>query len=74
MTAEIALSLINKVIDIQKKHPDMAKKVEALQDRILETMKEMRTELDGLSDRERDIFTVSVINFIHEKAEETLLD
>jgi peptidoglycan hydrolase CwlO-like protein len=74
MTAEIALSLINKVIDIQKNYPEMTKNVDGLQQKILEIMKEIRKELDVLNERERDIFTVSIINFIHEKAEESLLE
>lgn len=74
MTAEIALSLIHKVIEIQKNYPVMAKNVEVSQQAILEALQKMRKEIEVLSERERDIFTVSLINFIHEKAEETLLD
>jgi peptidoglycan hydrolase CwlO-like protein len=74
MTAEIALSLISKVIDIQKKYPEAAKAVDELQARLHETMKEIRKQLEGFSEREREVFTVSIINFIHEKADEVLLD
>ena len=74
MTAEIALSLINKVLEIQKNYPVMAKNVDEYQKTLVETMASIRKELDILSERERDIFTVSIINFIHEKTEETLLD
>jgi len=74
MTAEIALSLINKVIEVQKNYPDMAENVDRLQKALVATMEGIRKELEILSERERDIFTVSVINFIHEKTEETLLD
>ena len=74
MTAEIALSLINKVIDIQKNYPVMEKNVGKLQKEIQDKMQEIRRELDVLNERERDIFTVSIINFIHEKAEEALLE
>lgn len=74
MTAEIALSLVSKVIEIQKQYPEVAKNVEGLQGKILDAMHDIRKELDILNERERDIFTVSIINFIHEKAEEALLD
>jgi hypothetical protein len=74
MTAEIALSLISKVIEIQKNYPVMAKNVDELQKKMLEALKELRKELEVLNERERDIFTVSVINFIHEKTEEVLLE
>jgi hypothetical protein len=74
MTAEIALSLIHKVLEVQKAYPVMTKNVDELQKKILDTMKEIRRELDVLSERERDIFTVSIINYIHEKAEEALLE
>ena len=74
MTAEIALSLISKVLDVQKQYPVMARKIDELQMSILDAMKAMRKEVEILSDRERDVYTVSIINFIHEKADETLLD
>jgi hypothetical protein len=74
MTAEIALSLISKTIEIQKKYPETAKKIDNLQARLLETLEEIRRELEGFNEREREIFTVSIINFIHEKTDETLLD
>lgn len=74
MTAEIALSLIHRVIEIQKKHPDMSRRVDEIQQKIHGHMKEIRSELECLDDRERDILTVSIINFIHEKAEESLLE
>ena len=74
MTAEIALSLVSKVIQVQKTYPDKAKKLDELQGQLLDTMREIRRELDSLAEREREILTVSVINFVHEKADETLLD
>ena len=68
MTARIALSLLNKVIDIQKQNPDMTKRVDKLQKDLVAKMEEILAELMGLDSHERELMTVSIINFIHERS------
>lgn len=74
MTARIALSLLNNIIEIQKKNPDLSKRVDKLQKDLAAKMEEMRAELTSLDERERELMTVSIINFVHEKADEIFLD
>jgi DNA-binding ferritin-like protein (Dps family) len=74
MTARIALSLLNKVIEIQKKNPEMTQRVDALQKDLVAKMQEILAELQTLGDRERELMTVSIINFIHEKADDIFLE
>ena len=74
MTARIALSLLKKVIDIQKQNPDMTKRVDKLQKDLVAKMEEILAELMSLDPHERELMTVSIINFIHEKSDDIFLE
>ncbi len=74
MTARIALSLLNQVIDIQKKNPKMTKRLDKLQKELVAKMQELLAELQQLNDKEKELMTVSIINFIHERTDEIFLD
>jgi DNA-binding ferritin-like protein (Dps family) len=74
MTQRIALSLLNNIIEIQKKNPDLHGRVDKLQKDLAAKMEEMRAELLSLGERDRELMTVSIINFIHETADEIFLD
>ncbi len=74
MTAKIALSLLNNIIEIQKRNPEVSKRVDKLQKDLTAKMEELRAELLGLDERDRELMTVTIINFVHEKADEIFLD
>ncbi|MCI0341545.1 MAG: hypothetical protein L0216_10435, partial [Planctomycetales bacterium] len=74
LTAKIALSLLKKVVEVEQAHPDMASRIEGIEKEIVSSLQRLRAEIEKLSDQERKLMTVSVMNFIHDKADEMLVD
>jgi hypothetical protein len=52
----------------------MTKRLDRLQKDLVGKMEEILAEFQMLDDREKELMTVSIINFIHEKADEIFLE
>lgn len=74
LTAQIALSLLKKVVEVEKAHPELAERVAGLKKAVEESLRAMRGELATLDEHERKLMTVSLMNFIHDKADQLLVD
>lgn len=74
LTAQIALSLLKKVVEVEKAHPELAERVTGLKKAVEESLRTMRGELATLNEHERKLMTVSLMNFIHDKADQLLVD
>ena len=74
LTAQIALSLLKKVVEVEQRNPEVAASIEALKKQVLGRFKEIRKELNRLDERDRNLLTVPLINFIHDKADEVLVE
>ena len=74
LTAQIALSLLKKAVEVEQRNPEVAASIEAMKKQVLGRFKEMRKELNRLDERDRNLLTVPLINFIHDKADEVLVE
>ncbi len=74
LTAKIALSLLKKVVEVEQAHPEMASRIEGIEKEIASSLERLRSEIEKLSDQERKLMTVSLMNFIHDKADEILVE
>jgi 2',3'-cyclic-nucleotide 2'-phosphodiesterase (5'-nucleotidase family) len=74
LTAQIALSLLKKAAEAEARNPEVAGKLSELKKEILAKLQAVRGELDKLDDRDRHLLTVPLINFIHDKADDVLVE
>ncbi len=74
LTAQIALSLLKKAVDAEQRNPEVAASIDGLKKDVHATFEKLRGELQKLSDRDRHLLTVPLINFIHDKADEILVE
>ena len=74
LTAQIALSLLKKAAEAEARNPEVAGKLSELKKEILGKLQAVRSELDKLDDRDRHLLTVPLINFIHDKADDVLVE
>jgi len=74
LTAQIAISLLKKVVEVERAHPEAAARIEGLKKQVLEALVGLRTEINALSETERKLLTVSLMNFVHDKADQILVE
>ena len=74
LTAQIALSLLKKAAEAEGRNPEVAGKISELKKELLAKLQEMRSQLNTLDDRDRHLLTVPLINFIHDKADDVLIE
>lgn len=70
---DMAISIFDRVKSIKKANPDVARSIDTLEAEIRDRMVEIRKQIQGLNDHDRDLVTVLVINGIHRTAEEVLI-
>lgn len=74
LTAQIALSLLKKAVEAEQRNPEVAAAIDAIKKEIHASFEKLRGELERLDDRDRHLLTVPLINFIHDKADEVLVE
>lgn len=74
LTAQIALSLLKKAVEAEQRNPEVAAAIDGLKKEIHEKFGQLQAELAKLDDRDRHLLTVPLINFIHDKADEILVE
>ena len=74
LTAQIAISLLKKVVEVEQAHPEVAARIAALKKQVEAALVGLRTEIGALSDHERKLLTVSLMNFVHDKADQILVE
>ena len=71
----LALSLFDKVREINEKHPPIARSIDRLERDIRRRLESIQKQIRRLRDRhDRDLVTVLVITSLHRTADEVLLD
>jgi len=74
LTAQIALSLLKKAVEAEQRNPKVAAAITALKHEIHASFEKLRAELERCDERDRHLLTVPLINFIHDKADEILVE
>lgn len=72
--SRMAVSIFEKVKDIKKHNPDVARTIDRLEAEIRERLVEIHKQIGRLDRRDRDLVTVLVINGLHRTADEVLVD
>jgi CHASE3 domain sensor protein len=72
--SQMALSLFEKVREIKKANPVIAKNIDTLEKEIRERLVAIKREIDKLDKRDKELVTVLVINGLHRTADEVLID
>ncbi len=72
--SSLASSLFEKVRDIKSTHPQVARKIDALELEIRERLEEIRRQIGKLGKPDQELVKVLVINGLYRTADEVLLD
>lgn len=72
--ADMAASIFQQVRQIKQEHPEIGRKVDALELEIRDRIEEIQETISDLNSREQELVTVFVMNGINRTAEEILLE
>lgn len=70
----MALSIFDKVKDIKRSNPDVARSIDKVEREIRDRLVTIKGSISKLDKRDRDLVTVLVINGIHRTTDEVLVD
>ena len=71
---QMAISVFDRVRDIKRRKPNIAKKIDFYEKGVRRHLEAMRLELRKLKKDERNLVTIMIINGLHRMSEEVLLD
>jgi hypothetical protein len=72
--SQMALSLFEKVKQIKKSNPEVARNIDRLERQIRGCLEGIKQEIQKLDKKERDLVKILVINGLHRTADEVLID
>lgn len=72
--SEMAVSIFEKVKDIKKRNPEVARAIDRLETEIRDRIQQIQKQIRRLDRRDQDLVTVLVINGLHRTADEVLVD
>ncbi len=70
----MVLSIFDKVREIKRVKPDIARKIDRCEKEIRDLMVEIRKQIDLLDKKDKELVAALVINGIHRTADEVLID
>jgi ribosomal protein L18E len=71
---QMAVSIFEKVKEIKKRNPAVARTIDQLEAEIRERLVEIQKQIGKLERRDRDLVKILVINGLHRTADEVLID
>ncbi len=70
----MVLSIFDKVREIKRVKPEIARKIDRCEKEIRDLMMEIRKQIDLLDKKDKELVAALVINGIHRTADEVLID
>lgn len=70
----LVTAMFDRVRLIKRKHPDISRRIDALEDEIREKLMSIKDAIDEFPNMEKELITVLVINGIHKMCDEILID
>ena len=72
--SDMALSIFDKVREIKRGNPAIARNIDKQERGIRENLEAIRKQISKLDQHDRDLVTILVINGLHRTADEVLID
>ena len=69
----MALSIFDKVRDIKRRNPHVARNIDRVEREIRQRLDEIHRQIQKLDKKDRDLVTILVINGLHRTADEVLI-
>lgn len=73
-TRRLAQNIFDRVKEIKRRNPELAKKINAVEKDIRERMDQIRKEIKRFPKEDRDLVTIFVINGLQRTCEEIFLE
>lgn len=70
----LVTAMFDRVRLIKRKHPDISKRIDGLENEIREKLMSIKDAIDEFPNMEKELVTVLVINGVHKMCDEILID